>query len=119
MAKVAVLVLAGIETRADEARLANALTTVNEFKEAGDEVTLIFSGGGTSWIGKLSNGSDHELSNAYDMVKDKVAGACSLCATSFGVEEEIRASGIPLMEEYKGHPSLKRLISEGYHVLTF
>ena len=118
MEKVAVLVLAGKETRADEARIANALTTVNEFKEAGDEVTLIFSGAGTRWIGELS-GSDHALSNAYDMVKDKVEGACSDCAASFGVEEEVQASGVPLMEEYRGHPSLKRLMSEGYKIITF
>ncbi len=116
--KVAVLVLAGRETRADEARIANALTTVNEFKEAGDEVTLIFSGAGTRWISELS-GDDHPLSNAFDMVKDKVEGACGECAASFGVEEEVQASGIPLMEEYRGHPSLKRLISQGYKIITF
>ena len=118
MEKVAVLVLAGRETRADEARIANALTTVNEFKEAGDEVTLIFSGAGTRWVGDLAN-SGHPLSEAFDMVKDKVAGACSECAVSFGVEEEVQASGIPLVEEYRGHPSLKRLVSEGFQVITF
>ena len=118
MEKVAILVLAGKETRADEARIANALTTVNEFKEAGYEVTLIFSGAGTRWIGDLS-GSDHPLSNAYDMVKDKVEGACSECAASFGVKEEVQDSGVPLMDEYRGHPSLKRLISEGYKIITF
>lgn len=116
--KVAILVLAGRETRADEARIANALTTVNEFKEAGDEVTLIFSGAGTRWISELS-GDDHPLSNAFDMVKDKVEGACGECAASFGVEEEVQASGIPLMDEYRGHPSLKRLISQGYKIITF
>ncbi len=118
MEKVAVLVLAGRETRADEARIANALTSVNEFKEAGDEVTLIFSGAGTGWISELSN-SDHPLSDAFDMVRDKVAGACSECAASFGVKEELQASNFPLIEEYKGHPSLKRLVSEGYRVITF
>jgi hypothetical protein len=116
--KVAILVLAGRETRADEARIANALTTVNEFKEAGDEVTLIFSGAGTRWVSDLS-GDDHPLSNAFDMVKDKVEGACRECAVSFDVEEEVQASGIPLLEEYKGHPSLKRLISQGYKIITF
>ena len=118
MEKVAVLVLSGRETRADEARLANALTTVNEFKEAGDEVTLIFSGAGVRWVSELSDGH-HELSDAFDSVKDKVAGACSLCAASFGVKEELQASNFPLIEEYKGHPSLKKLVSEGYRVITF
>lgn len=118
VAKVAVLVLAGRETSADEARLANALTTVNEFKEAGDEVALIFSGAGTLWISELSN-SDHPLSGAFEKVADKVAGVCRECAASFGIEEEVQASTFPLMEEYKGHPSVKRLISDGYRVITF
>jgi hypothetical protein len=118
MEKVAVLVLAGREARADEARIANTLTTVKEFKEARDEVALIFSRAGTRWISELSN-SDHPLSEAFDMAKDKGTGACSACAISFGVKEEVQASGIPLIEAYKGHPSLKRLVSEGYRLITF
>ena len=87
MEKVAVLVLSSRETRADEARLANALTTVNEFKEAGDEVTLIFSGAGVRWVSELSD-CHHELSDAFGTVKDKVGGACGLCAASFRVKDE-------------------------------
>ncbi len=41
------MVLADTETHADRARGANALTTAHEFKEAGDEVDLIFTGAGT------------------------------------------------------------------------
>ena len=41
MVKVAVVVLSDTETHADRARVANALTTAYEFKEAGDEVDLI------------------------------------------------------------------------------
>ena len=60
MAKVAVVVMSDTETHADTARVANALTTVYEFKEAGEEATLVFSGAGTRWIGKLSD-PDHRL----------------------------------------------------------
>jgi hypothetical protein len=52
----------GRETRADRAKVANALTTAYEFKEAG-----------TRWIAELSD-SDHRLHRAFELVKDKVAG---------------------------------------------
>ena len=51
MAKVAIVILADTETGADSARVANALTTAYEFKEAGEEVTLVFTGAGTTWVG--------------------------------------------------------------------
>ena len=118
MAKVAIVVLSDIETSADSARVANALTTAYEFKEAGEEVTLIFTGAGTKWVAELSD-SDHRLHRAFRMVEDKVAGACKACATSFGVREEVQASGVPLLTEYRGHQSLRRVINEGYQVVTF
>ena len=44
MAKVAIVVLSDTETHADSARVANALTTAYEFKEAGEGVDLMFTG---------------------------------------------------------------------------
>jgi hypothetical protein len=118
VAKVAIVVLSDTETQADNARVANALTTAYEFKEADEEVTLIFTGAGTKWVVELSD-PDHRLHRAFRMVKDKVAGACKACATSFGVREEIRASGVPLLTEYRGHQSLRKVINAGYQVVTF
>ena len=118
MAKVAVVVMSDTETHADTARVANALTTVYEFKEAGEEATLVFSGAGTRWIGKLSD-PDHRLHRAFTKVKDEVSGACKAWAVSFGVREEVEASGVPLLTEYRGHQSRRRLINEGYEVITF
>ncbi len=118
MAKVAIVVLSDTETHADSARVANALTTAYEFKEAEEEVTLIFTGAGTKWVSALSD-PDHRLNRAFSLVKDNVAGACKACATSFGVREEVQASGVPLLTEYKGHQSLRKVIKEGYQVVTF
>lgn len=55
MNKVAVVVLAGTESHADLGRIVNALGTAKEFKEAGDEVQVIFDGAGTEWVAELSN----------------------------------------------------------------
>jgi hypothetical protein len=43
----------------------------------------------------------------------------SLCARAFGVKEEVQESGVELMGEFEGHPSLSKLVSEGYQVITF
>ena len=116
--KVAIVILADTETSADRAKVANALTTAYEFKEAGEEVTVVFTGAGTRWVGELSD-PDHRLHRAFDLVKDKVAGACKACAVSFGVKEEVEASSMPLLAEYRGHQSLRKLVSEGFQVITF
>jgi hypothetical protein len=116
--KVAVVVMSDTETHADSARVANALTTTYEFKEAGDEVTLVFTGAGTKWVGALSD-PDHRLNRAFRLVKDEVAGACKACAVSFGVKEEVQASGVSLLAEYRGHQSLRTVVARGYQVITF
>jgi hypothetical protein len=118
VAKVAIVILSDTETSADSARVANALTTAYEFKEADEEVRLIFTGAGTKWVAELSD-PDHRLHRAFDLVKARVAGACKACATSFGVREEVEASGVPLLTEYRGHQSLRKVINEGYQVVTF
>ena len=118
MAKVAVVIMSDTETHADRARAANALTTAYEFKEADEEVTVVFTGAGTRWVPELSD-PDNRLHRAYKMVEDRVAGACKACAVSFGVKEEIQANGVPLLTEYRGHQSIRRLINEGYEIVSF
>jgi hypothetical protein len=116
--KVAIVIMTDTETHADSARTANALTTAYEFKEAGEEVTVVFTGAGTKWVAELSD-PDHRLHRAFELVRDKVAGACKACAVSFGVKDEVEASGVPLLTEYRGHQSLRKLIAEGFEVITF
>ena len=117
-AKLAIVILADTDTSADRARVANALTTAYEFKEAGEEVTVVFTGAGTRWVAELSD-PDHRLHRAFELVKDKVAGACKACAVSFGVREEVEASGVALLTEYRGHQSLRKLVKEGFEIVTF
>src|ERR671912_2905044 len=112
------MVMSDTETHADRARVANALTTAYEFKEAGEEVDLIFTGAGTKWVAELAD-PDHRLHRAFEMVKDRVAGACKACAVSFGVRDEVEASGVPLLTEYRGHQSLRKLVKEGFEIITF
>lgn len=118
MAKISVVVLADTETHGDLGRIANALTTVNEAREAGDEVELIFDGAGAKWARELAD-PDHKLHGPFEAVRDRVAGVCEFCAGAFGVKEAIKKAGIPFLSEYHGHPSLRSRVAQGYQIITF
>lgn len=118
MPKAAMLVLAGTEARADLGRVVNALQIAREFGEAGDEVTVIFDGAGTQWVPALSD-ENHKYHRLFEATKDKVAGACSYCAGAYGVKDKIENTDVDLLDEYEGHPSVRKLISNGYQILTF
>ena len=118
MAKAAVVLLADTETKEGLGRMSNALTTVREFKEESQEVTLIFDGAGTKWIAELSD-PDHKYNRHFESVKDDIQGACGYCARAFGVKDEVQESGVELLGDFEGHPSIASLVSQGYQVITF
>ncbi len=118
MTKGAIVVLAGTEGREAIGRIANALVTTREFKEAGDAVVLLFDGAGTQWIGQLVD-PEHKYHSAFQAVRDVVAGACSYCAAAYGVERSVAEAGIELLDEYEQHPSIRRLIVDDFTVVTF
>ena len=118
MAKLGVVVFADTESHADLGRVVNALITVKEAGEAGDEVRLIFDGAGTRWIGELASPA-HRSHRLYISVKDRITGACEFCARAFGATEAVQAAGVPLLDEYHQHPSLRRLVADGFELLIF
>ena len=118
MSKIAVVVLADTEEHSDHGRFTNAIELAKEAKEQGDQVKVIFDGAGTRWIPLVTQG-DGPMQKMFAGVQDVVTGACAFCAGAFGVKEAVQESGIPLLSEYEGHPSLQKLIAAGYHVVTF
>ncbi len=118
MSKLAVIVLADKETHEGLGRLYNALETVKEAKEEGIDVQLIFDGAGTVWIPELEN-EEHIAHSLYLEVKDKIAGACDFCANAFGVKDEIMKTDVNLLDQFEGHPSLAKLVKDGYQIITF
>ncbi|HEY3033028.1 MAG TPA: hypothetical protein VGJ54_00010 [Streptosporangiaceae bacterium] len=118
MVRAAILVLADTETHEDLGRVVNALMAAKEFKEAGDDVRVIFDGAATKWPGVLSD-PQHKYHKLYEEVTDKIAGACGYCARAFRADQDVRTAQVHLLEEYDGHPSLRRLVADGYQVITF
>lgn len=118
MEKIGIVVLAGTDGSGDLGRVVNALETAKEFHQAGDEVELIFDGAGTQWIRELAK-EDHQYHGLYEEMKETITGACSYCAEAYGVQAAVKREGVTLLDEHEGHPSLRRLVSAGFQVITF
>ncbi len=116
--KVAIIILADTENYEGLARVVNALEAAKEFKEAGDEIRIIFDGAASKWPVELSK-DDHPYRALYESVQDKVAGVCGYCANAFQVRDANEACGVNFIEEFEGHPSFRSLLREGFQVLTF
>lgn len=119
MYKIAIVILAdATESHSDLARVVNAFEVAKEFKEAGDAVEIIFDGGGVVSAVELAN-PEHRSHRLFASVQDKISGSCAFCAKAFGVYEKAHTLGIPLLDEYEKHPSLRTRVSQGYQIITF
>lgn len=118
MTKVAIIILADTVSFEDMTRLMIALEAAKEFNGPNEEAKIIFDGSATAWLPKMSNQND-KLHILFNQVKDRILGACRFCAKTLNISKEIEASGILLLGEYEGHPSIKKLIAEGYNIITF
>lgn len=104
-------------------RVFNGLAVAYDYKQQGDDVTVLFQGAGTRWIGELSK-PDHPVHELFDAVKDTVAGVSCGCAEVFGATEEVEKSAFEFVKDNDvpgtaGLPSLRKLASEGYTIMSF
>ncbi len=98
--KAAIIILSDPKSGSEEAlgRVFNGLAAAYDFKQKGNEVTVLFQGAGTRWLGELTK-ADHPAHALFEEVRDAVAGASSGCADVFGAREEVVASGFDLIGE--------------------
>src|SRR5262245_40320320 len=123
--KTAIVVLSDPRSGGEEAlgRLFNALAAAYDFKRGGDDVTILFQGAGTRWLGEVVK-KEHPANALFEAVRDDVAGASCGCADAFGASEDVARSGFDLIKDNpipgtSGLPSLRALARQGYQVLTF
>jgi len=120
MEKIAIVLHAEPGTHDSMGRALHSLIYTKELKEAGHQVQLIFDGGGTGWIVEL-NKEDHKLNPLFKEVRDAglITGACEFCIGAFEVnKQDVQEAKVTPISEYMGHPSIAKLISEGYQVIT-
>jgi hypothetical protein len=125
MQKAAIVVLSDPANQSEESlgRVFNALAAAHDFKQRGDDVTVLFQGAGTRWAGKLSEAS-HPFHDLFNAVADRVAGVSCGCADVFGATGDAEKNGFDLVKDNPlpgtpGLPSLRNLVAEGYSILTF
>ncbi len=124
-AKTAVVILSDPKAGGEEAlgRCFNGLAAAFDARAHEDEVTVLFQGAGTRWPAELDK-QDHPGHALYAAVKDSVAGVSCGCAEVFGSTEGAEQAGMDLVKGNPapgtgGLPSLRRLATEGFRVLTF
>jgi hypothetical protein len=100
------------------ARGFRALMNAQELKEAGDDVVIVFDGSGVESAAAFAD-SKHQANAVFESVRDRIQGACSFCASMHRVKDQLEAAGIPLLADHNGHASLRKLMMDGYQILTF
>lgn len=118
MPKAAIFILAAPGSSESVGRVVNGLEAGKEFAETeGDTVEIVFDGAATQWIPELED-EDHDYHELYRSVRDEIV-VCDYCAAAYGVNEAVENSGITLLDEYEGHPSVRSFVADGYEVITF
>lgn len=120
MSKVAIILLAEPGTHDAMGRALHSLLYAQELHEKGHDVKLIFDGGGTKWIEEFTK-PDHLLASFYKSVKGagSISGVCEYCLPAFGGDKAlVEKEGLKLISDYKGHPSIANMISDGYQIIT-
>jgi len=116
--KVAIVILANAESLEGMGRVANALVLAKELKESGATSRVIFDGAGSQWIGVLSN-TEHPLHGLFGAVRDRITGACGYCTHAFRQDAQVSAAEVSLLDEFDGHPSIAKLVREGFQIVTY
>ncbi|VAW67546.1 hypothetical protein MNBD_GAMMA09-2265 [hydrothermal vent metagenome] len=123
--KAAIIILSNPDTDSEEAlgRLFNGLAAAYDFKQKGDEVSVLFQGTGSRWPRHIIN-ETHPTHALYKAIEDKIVGVSSGCADVFGATASVVESGFELISNSpvpgtSGLPSLQALMADGYQVITF
>jgi hypothetical protein len=114
--KVATVIYSNVTD--DMSRVYRALGTAGEFSEAGDDVAIVFDGSGVEALAVLS-ATDHPLHGPLESLRGEVLGACGFCARSHGVTDAVVDGGWQLLDDHKGHASVRDLVVDGRQVITF
>jgi hypothetical protein len=119
--KTAIIILSDSKNESEESlgRVFNGLAAAYDYKNAGQEVSILFQGAGTRWPEVLQK-ENHPAHDLFEAVADKIQGISCACAEVFGADttgyDLIKDNSVP---KTTGLPSLSKLQEQGFNVLTF
>ncbi|WP_272699332.1 DsrE family protein [Desulfovibrio sp. Fe33] len=96
--------------------LLNAL----DMKDRDKEAIIVFEGAAVKLVPELEK-PENPFHALYQKARQAglVAGACKACSSKLGVLDAVKASGMPLLDDMSGHPSMAAYMDKGYTILTF
>jgi hypothetical protein len=115
--KVAVVIYSNI-TVEPASRAYRAFGFVAELLAHGDDVVVVFDGGGSATLAAVLE-PGHKLHRPWQRAAAALRGVCSHCARGYGVADALTAAGVPMLTEDHGHASLRDLLLEGRQIITF
>jgi hypothetical protein len=115
--KVALLISSRLEG-AGQSAIYRALMGAQELSRAGDDVVIVFDGAGSTAAAEMSQ-PGHQFHALFTDVLPAVRGVCRFCAKSYGVLDALKVANLPLLDDDRGHASLRGLLLEGRQIITF
>ncbi len=115
--KVALLICSKLEG-AGQSAIYRALMGAQELRKAGDDVVVVFDGAGSTAAAEMAQPA-HRFHALFMDIVPVLRGVCRFCAKSYGVLDAVQAAELPLLDDDRGHASLRGLLLEGRQVITF
>lgn len=88
--------------------------------EKGKKATIVIEGAAVKLVSELEKESCpfHAL---WEKAKSQglIDGVCKACSAKMKVLESVEASGLPLLDDMSGHPSMAAYAEKGYTIITF
>ena len=114
----AALLINGKLEGAGQSAIYRALMGAQDLRRAGDDVVIVFDGAGSTAAADMAQ-SGHRFHALFTDVLPAVRGVCRFCAKSYGVFDALQAAELPLLEDDRGHASLRALLLERRQITTF
>ncbi len=92
--------------------LLNAL----DFYESGKEVKIIFEGASVKLVPVLEEDKNPLYLKAKEL--GLIAGICLACSKVMEVYEQNLATGLPMLDDMKGHAGMKDYVEKGYMIVS-
>lgn len=95
--------------------LLNAL----DMNEKGKDTKIIIEGAAVKLVEELEQKSC-PFNGLYVKAKDAglIDGVCRACSAKLGVIDSVKESGLPLLDDMMGHPSMAAYTEEGHTIIT-
>ena len=106
--------------RGDPLCFVHVLLNALDMDGRGVAARIVMEGEAVKLVGALER-EDNAFHGLWAEARAKglVSGACRACSAKLGATAEVEASGLPFLDDMKGHPSIQGWKEQGYEVLIF